>query len=302
MNICDILLVIKQVILTFLTLFSMMLPTSFNNAVAYNAENSDELIMSFSVVSDIHIETNKPENYLEFNKLLQSIKAGRDHDAVVYLGDNVMNGQFFENFLFYSGVKAIMPAENNFVLMGNHDIGNRRGNYDKFCADFINFNSLYLENNIEKPYYYKIVNGCYMIFLASEDLTVNTFTMSDEQFSWLENILNEADESDSPIFVFNHHPIHQLDGIEWYSLIDLLSTYDNLLYLNGHTHMELSEYSFRTQGGVNTIYLPRSTDVTSYKTGNGVVVEVYEDEIIVRCRNFIDGEWIEDLEYRYPLV
>ena len=65
--------------------------------------------------------------------------------------------------------------------------------------------------------------------------------------------------------------------------------------------MELSEYSFRNVLGINSIYLPRSVGL-DYDAGDGVVVEVYEDKILVRSRNFIKDEWIKDLEYEYSLT
>ena len=45
--------------------------------------------------------------------------------------------------------------------------------------------------------------------------------------------------------------------------------------------------------------LARSTEVVDYEPGDGIVVEVYEDEVVVKGRNFITGEWLEGLEYRY---
>jgi hypothetical protein len=38
-----------------------------------------------------------------------------------------------------------------------------------------------------------------------------------------------------------------------------------------------------------------------YPAGIGIVIEVYESKVLVRARNFIEGEWIEDLAYTYDL-
>ena len=300
MKISTLLYSVKQFIVTFFVFFSMMLTPVKEVDIKYTAENADELIMSFSVVSDIHVETTNPETYKNLYKLLYGIKAYENNDAVVYLGDNVMNGQFLENVLFYSAIKKIMTDENNFVVLGNHDVGNGEGDYDKLCKSFLKNNSKYLGNNIENPYYYKIVNGCYMIFLASEDVSVNECLMTEEQYLWLKNLLDKATADNAKIFVFNHHPIYSLSGIEWYSLIELLGNYDNLIYFNGHTHIILDEHSFRNIHGVDTVYLPRGLG-NSYKAGDGIIVEVYEDEVLVRARNFIDGEWIYNLKYSYPM-
>lgn len=301
MEISTVILFIKQLVSTVLILLTMMSPAFGGNGAEYEAEKPDELIMSFSAVSDVHIETNNPTTYKAFNDLIEGMKAGKNHDAAVFLGDNVMNGQFLESVFFYAGVRSVKPAENNFVAMGNHDIGNGNGNYTDHYQNFLANNAFYLGNKLEKPYYFRVVNGCYMIFLASEDLCVNTCIMSDEQLSWLGKVLNEAAAADAPIFVFNHHPLYYLEGVESDSLANLLGKYDNVFYIYGHIHDQLGADNFKTEGGINTINLPRSTEVVEYEPGDGIVVEVYDSEVLVRGRNFIKGEWIDGLEYRYPL-
>jgi len=138
-----------------------------------------------------------------------------------------------------------------------------------------------------------------MIFLATEDMTVNTAYITEEQYDWLSSLLAEADKASAPIFVFNHHPIFMVEQ-DQYALADLLNDYKNLIYFNGHTHMPLDEYSFWLRGGVNTVYLPRSIGA-SYPDGDGVVVEVYPNEVVIRCRNFINGTWLEIPEQTYSL-
>ncbi len=300
MDISTVLIYAKQLISTIMVLLMMMSPAFGGNGAKYEAENPEELVMSFSAVSDIHVETNNPRSYKAFYDTLEGVKAGENHDALVFLGDNVMNGQLLENLFFYLGVRSVMPAENNFVVMGNHDIGNGQGDYSEFRSSFIANNNFFLGNGLQKPYYYKVVNGCYMIFIAPEALTVDTCIMSEEQLSWVEDILNKAKAEDAPVFVFNHHPLYYLEGVESDALANLLSGYGKLLYINGHIHDELGEDNFIQEGGVNTINLPRSSEVVDYEPGDGIVVEVYEDEILVRGRNFITGEWIDGLEYRYP--
>ncbi len=290
---------IFQVVLSLATALSLSLPGSANVEASFKAKNPDELIMSFSLVSDVHVETNASSNYKQFVKLLKGIKGGENTDAAVFLGDNVMNGQGLESYFFYTAVKKIDPAKENLVVLGNHDIGNGAGDYNKLSQRFLRFNSEYLDNPMEKPYYYKVINGCYMIFLATEDMTVNTAYITEEQYDWLASLLAEADKASAPIFVFNHHPIFMVEQ-DQYALADLLNDYKNLIYFNGHTHMPLDEYSFWLRGGVNTVYLPRSVGA-SYPDGDGVVVEVYPNEVVIRCRNFINGTWLEIPEQTYSL-
>lgn len=301
MDIGTVLTYLKQLFSTILTLLMMMSPVFGGDGATYAPEKPEEAVVSFAVVSDIHVETNNPESYDAYYGLLEGIKAGEDVDAVVYTGDNVMNGQLLENIFFYTAIRAVKPSENNFVVAGNHDYGNGEGDFNKFCANFLINNALFLETNLVKPYYYRVVDGIYMIFLSSEGSSVNECIMSDEQYVWLEDVLGEAKEADAPVFVFNHHPVNYISDEDSSRLADILGKYENLLYIHGHIHNKLNQSSFYEWNGIRSINLPRSTEIVDYEPGDGIFVEVYDDEILVRGRNFIDGEWIDGLEFRYPV-
>lgn len=289
---------LKDLLATVMILLTMFSPAFGSKAESYSAERPDELITSFAVVSDIHVETNHPEPYNSLKGVLQGIKVGKDIDAVVYTGDNVMNGQVLEDAFFYSAVRAVMPAKNNYVITGNHDLGNGEGDYSKFRSNFILCNKLVLGNDIDELYYYKVVNGCYMIFMSSEDLCVGDYVISDEQLNWLKGVLDEAQAANAPILVFNHHPIYLVRDRDYREIALLLQKYDNLVYFHGHYHNQLTTDSFYEWHGVDCINVPRATENSDYDPGSGLVVEVYEDEIVVRSRDFIKGEWM-DFRYTY---
>ncbi len=290
---------IKDMLLSVLTLLTMLSPATNGGAVAYEAERPDDLITSFAVVSDIHVETNNPASYENFSDVLYGLKAGEDIDAVFYTGDNVMNGQVTEDILFYTALRFMKPAKHNLVVVGNHDVGNGEGDYEQLRTKFLANNALYLGNVLTKDYYYKVINGCYMVVLASEDNSASSFTMTEEQFTWLEGVLKKAQDEGARVFVFNHFPIRYLRSFEPQRLADLLKEYDCELFIHGHIHDDMGADNFYTSYGVDCINLPRVTETTDYKAGDGIVVEVYDDEIVVRARDFIDGEWIDGLRYTY---
>ncbi len=290
---------IRDVALSVMTLLMMLSPAADGDAVPYEAERPDDLITSFAVVSDIHVETNNPASYDNFSDLLYGLKAGEDIDAVVYTGDNVMNGQVTEDFLFYSALKIMKPARHNLVVVGNHDVGNGEGDYDSLRKKFVANNALYLGNINKTDYYYKVINGCYIVVMSSEDNTASSFTMTEEQFTWLEGVLKKAQDEGARVFVFNHFPIRYLRSFEPQRLADLLNEYDVELFMHGHIHDHLGSDNFYTNYGVDCINLPRATETKDYDAGDGIVVEVYEDEIVVRGRDFITGEWIDGLRYTY---
>lgn len=288
---------LRDLLATVLILMTMSSAPA-ENAV-YQAERPDELITSFAVVSDIHVETNNPESYQNFSDVLNGIKAGEDVDTVIYTGDNVMNGQVLEDFFFYSGLRAVMPAKNNLVVLGNHDVGNGEGDYNELRQKFIINNALYLGNFMKTDYYYRVIDGCYIVVLSSEDSGASGAYMTEEQFNWLEGVLKKAEAEDAPVFVFNHFPIRYLCGISPARLAALLSDYNVELFVHGHIHDDMGADNFYTAYGIDCVNLPRVTEAVDYAPGDGIVVEVYEDEIVVRARDFVKGEWIEGLRYTY---
>ncbi len=305
----SILYLLKKVAATLLTAIMLLFSITHLSAEPYETKKPDEVKLNFTVISDCHIEGPDVEftfldTYRVFAKILCGAKkANNGNDAIVFLGDNTMNGQNIENMLFFGGVRMLRPAEEIIVAAGNHDLSNDQGEYSKFVDRFIGYSNSFLSAELTTPYFFRIINGCYFIMLSSEETTVDTMYLSDEQLLWLEDILKQADEADAPIFVISHHPADYLEDREPDELTDILKDYDNLLYFCGHTHHEISSDSIYNLNGVNCINLPRCTEwkAEGYDTGIGAQVEVYEKEILVRIRDYYDGLWLEGHEYSYPV-
>lgn len=307
MDFSTVIIYLKDLLATIMTLLMMLSPAFGSTAESYSAERPDELITSFVAVSDIHVETNNPEAYSKLKSVLEGIKAAEDVDTVVYTGDNVMNGQVLEDLFFYSALKAVNPAENNIVLAGNHDYGNGAEGTDsaKLRQKYL-YNNLLLGNVLNNDYFYRVIDGVYMVCLVSERPDTEDFTMTLKQLTWLEGVLKEAEEADARVFVFNHYPLRYLDKdgtegaeVDKAELAALLKEYDVELFIHGHIHDDIDANNFYNSYGVDCINLCRVTEITDYEAGDGIVVEVYENEIVVRVRNFIKGEWKDGLRYTY---
>ncbi len=289
----------KQIIATVLTLF--MLPFSFmlSPVESFEAEKPSQLQTSFAVLSDIHIEGNNFQTFKEYTELLREVKYSAHNDTLVFLGDNTMNGQNIESIFFYGALKLSSPAENLIIAPGNHDYANGTGDYEVMSERFLryaNFAGCKIDNN----YYYKVIDGYYFIVLSTESDSVNGIDISDEQLSWLRGVLDEASKEDKPVFVFSHHPVNYVEVGSYDRLSSVLGDYEDVIFFCGHTHFPLSPNSVSTVDGVFSVNIPKSTEhaVEEYKTGIGAVVEVYEDEVLIRFRDFDDGEWVEGYEYR----
>ena len=296
----DILNSAKHVIATVLTLILLPVIFMMPPTDSYEAKNPDELQTSFTVLSDIHIEGNNYPTFQRFSEILKEVKHSKDTDTLVFLGDNTMNGQDIESIFFYGALKVAKPADNLVIIPGNHDFGNGTGDYEMYRDRFLKYAN-FAGADIDSPYFYKVIDGCYFIVLSSESDTVNDSYISDAQLAWLKGVLDEAAKEDNPIFVFNHHPVNYIENGANDRLSDVLNDYENLLYFCGHTHWALSGHTVSVVNGVQQINIPRTTDYSEDSTegGVGAVVEVYENEVLLRFRDFDDGEWVEGYEYTY---
>ncbi len=284
----------------------------------WTARKPDDCKLTFSVLSDVHVEGNNFERYKIFARALQDVKRNAANDAVVFLGDSTMNGQHIENLLFHGAVTSVLGKDATVLpVMGNHDIGNGDGDYETLQNRWYSYTEAFFGRKLQHPYYYEVINGCYFIVLGMEAQLVYKMVITDEQYAWLEGVLAEAAESGKPCFVFSHYPTdYAIDaqGNSTYRLVNMLADYSrqhDLFAFVGHTHMPMHLWwSFHNTDGYPETYLPRLTDLAgendneAYEdTGVGVQVEVYENEVVIRARDFYRGEWKTDTwEDDFPLM
>lgn len=289
---------------------------------SYDVKDPETCKLNFSVISDAHIESTNPTRYKVFAQSLKDVTRNESgNDAVIFLGDNTMNGQNLENMLFHGTAKLILKDQLVLSCMGNHDIGNGEGDYEKLQNRWYDYTKAAFGTELEHPYYYEVINGCYFIILATEAQTVHEMTVTEAQFTWLEEVLSLAAESGRPAFVFCHYPSDYAEdenGNATDRLTEMLAAYNeehDLFSFVGHTHMPMYLFwSFHTYDGFPETYLPRITSLGGSDdneiradTGVGVVVEVYENEVAIRARDFYRGVWKYDTadetmcEVIYPL-
>ena len=297
---------ISPILRVFATLLSLvMLLTVGSGGKDHDVKDPEACQLNFAVLSDSHIEGNNTTRYKVFARCLKDVKRNqRGEDAVVFLGDNTMNGNNTENMLFHGTVSLLLKNQKVLPVLGNHDIGNGEGDYAQLQSRWYAYTEAFFDKKLTTPYYYDVIDGYYFIVLGTEEHSSNTMEMSDDQLEWLRFTLEDADRSGKPVFVFSHHPeraSYRIDPEYAYTLTNILTAYaedHDLFYFSGHTHRPLTRSSFSSYYNFPEISLPRVTELTGDKdnevysgTGYGVEVEVYENEVVVRGRNFYTGEW-----------
>ena len=331
--------VLRTFISIIITIISMAAPGLTQDYTApYAPLNSEKCLLNFAAVSDIHIQTKEGNElsalFTEITQpaLLPGIGASQERlDAVVFAGDLTENAyesqwQKLEYFLDKYDI-----ADRIILSGGNHDT-KTRGHGDRTSKGlFIQYNKRITGEYVSEMYYSTEVNGYPFIVLCSDSDSASA-DFSDKQIKWLKSEMKKAAKKDLPIFVICHWPLNQTHGlpvtwgddepeemdggigIQSKQIEKILKKYDNVFFINGHVHAGFSNaemaaetgyQSIESDGSFHSINLPRLTWISEYghkMIGTGYSVEVYENEVVFRARNYLTNTWIPEYNYTIELV
>lgn len=244
-------------------------------------------------------------------------------DALLIAGDITENHTADEyammhGFLADKGVKNIIAAE------GNHDI--RSSDYSEAKSGFVNFTNginaaVGSSLKISKMYYSYTVNGYKFIVLGSEKSMPEESYISQTQLNWLDSQLKASTKYGKPVFVTMHQPLKDTHGLPdtWNNNITkkagsvgeqsdkikaILNKYKNVILITGHLHTGFGKYSYQKIGNFHSVNLPSIgiTNRDGYEApGLGYVVEVLDNKVVFRARDFINGEYLSQYNIKiYP--
>lgn len=282
---------------------------------------------AFAAISDTHLKDNFIRlGMFEFG--LQDMAEATDRlDALVIDGDITDHGYpehwqgFTDTLLKYN------ISDNNIMVLGNHDTWGGDRTYDYTKESFIKYSKEATGREIEEVYFSAEINGYPVIVLGSQaDHTGPTFYQ--DQLDWFAAEMAKASEKGLPIFVFCHQPFNGMHGLplNWEMekdadptdggigehsdyILDICNRYKNVIFVSGHIHAGLSNdedgtnySSVEKLGNVTSVNLPSYEyfDVLRHGhmvNGTGFVFEIYENEILLRARNFATGTWLEKYDF-----
>lgn len=297
--------------------FFVYSPTS--EIASYNVLEENEKL-TFTVLSDVHIEGNNEERFELFGEGLRDINSAENKsDALIFLGDNTMNNQVIELSAFYGLLKKYNEINNVLMVTGNHDLcpsDYNVGTYDDLRDRFFKYKKEFITVEYDDSVYYSYeIDDYKFIVLGSESDAGIQEDLSDEQLTWLEEELNSVKESGKPIFIFNHYPLNNIWADVWpeghigndsdrvYEMLKNCGS--QVLYFSGHLHMGLYDDHREVvyDDNVTFVNVPAfgadNTDGDAHiqHKGMGLQVEVYEDNILICVRDFANHEW-KDIEYK----
>jgi Icc protein len=278
--------------------------------------------LQLAVISDTHIQSNKPRNTQKLTTALTDIKQiAPNYDAIAVGGDMTDRG-FPEDYDLFNSIfhKNLNPRAKQFMVMGNHEWFEKNGNTTSNVTDQQLANRFKEKMNVPNIYYDKWINGYHFITIAGEKskatLMADNHKVSDadsayisnEQFEWLEKTLALDTNPSKPIFLFLHQPITNTvygsefgAGFQDQKLLAMLKKYPQVILFSGHSHYPLNDPKSIVEDGITMVNTSAIAYTYTKDTGSnatqsqGYIVNVYDNRIEFKAREFSTGTWIKTI-------
>lgn len=272
---------------------------------------------SFNVITDLHVSTYFQNFNAHLKMALLDIASNASNSKGIFtVGDNVNKTSEDEYKLLNQFVNenTFSYSPKIYYTLGNHD-------YMYLSSFDTAINQFKQYTQMENAYYSVTINDNHFIVLGSDSLK-GEGEMSDEQLSFLENKLKEINK-DEYVFIFLHQPLkntvsgslYDEMGQIWYGFTNqdekirsLISPYKNAILFTGHTHWSLNSYkpvlfgNKQTNSFVNcaSVGYLWSDDDKQIEGSEGIYVDVYEDYLLIKGREFSDKQWISNAMFLFP--
>ena len=231
-------------------------------------------------------------------------------DALIIAGDIAENGLLCE-YEYVSSKLKNAKVDNFLFAVGNHDVRLRL--YKSTVRKFSKLsNELNGKQEFSSLTYRYDINGYAFIVLGTDRTEFEESYFTDETLNWVDENLKTATASGKPVFVICHQPLKLTHGLPdtWNSPFDfagsigeqsdrlneIMNKYENVFFITGHLHTGFGQYTYEKSGRVHSVNLPSLTinnkDGVCNDNGIGFVMEVYENRVAFRARNFAKGEYI----------
>ena len=273
--------------------------------------NAGDKLYSFGVVSDVHLgDTDDKNEQEDFSRALTYMNNDQSVAFICVCGDLTNGGSVAQLTEFKDYITPFSTSTPVYAITGNHDAWN--GNIENLIATYTG-HSLY----------YSFTHGNDVFIMVGIKNDDDVFTA--EEIQWLADTL-EANRN-KRCFVFQH--AMRMDGCgnpysgvkPTYEMLtegngptftSLVSNYPNVIWFHGHSHTTFDSQAdnpmanYDKKFGIHSVHIPSvskprkyngSTYDTEYEESEGYVVDVYENGIHLRGRDFKNGEYLPIASY-----
>lgn len=272
--------------------------------------NPAKRLYSFGALSDVHIVYSTATS--DFQKALSYLNNDEDVAFTCICGDLTDNGTASQLAQYKAVVDAYSADTPVYAIAGNHEAYATQPTL--------------LQQYTGKPLYYSFEHGN-DVFIMVGIISGNEGSLfADGELQWLYETLETHRNKRCFLFqhippvegcgdVLNIYPYTKLrNNAESIAFKNLLKHYKNVVFFHGHTHMKyyLQKYgdmaNYDKVFGCHSVHIPSLAvprDVNASGTGyetiyadsEGYVVDVYENGIHLRGRDFVKGEFLPIASY-----
>ena len=277
-------------------------------------------LYSFGALADVHVIANTYSD-TKFRKALDYLNNTEKVAFTCIAGDLTGTGtaEQFENYK--EAVEAYSPNVPVYEITGNHDC------QDPTVAPFLTLESTKQYTRSDLYYSFTHGNDLFIMFGMSGWSAYTGTIFTHGQLQWLYETL-EANRN-KRCFVFEHCPRFDgsgkvagwkdptgnlLMGDEGECFKSLMSHYKNVTWFHGHSHMEFQyqehdpKVNYDNLFGCHSVHIPSlaegrelNADGTGYifttAESSGYVVDVYENHIVLRGRDFVVDKFVPIATY-----
>lgn len=271
-------------------------------------------LYSFGALSDVHIVYTTGES--DFKNALQYLTNEVKVDMVCISGDLASIGTDSGVTRFKNAVEAYSPNTPVYVSAGNHDAYDE--NWVLRPEAEVNETMLACTG---KPLYYSVEHGNDVFIFVG--ICQDTFSVAELQ--WLYETLERY--RNKRCFLFQHafyfggsgnafglYTYDLLSGTRGKVFISLLQHYHNVIWFHGHSHTKFHGQEFSKRANIDrvlgcwsvhvpSIVVPRTDADGDFEfqieeqDSEGYVVDVYENGIHLRGRDFVKKEFLPIASY-----
>lgn len=285
-------------------------------------------LLSFFLLSDIHMTTVDSALEAKLHMALKDITRFGSPVETIVLGGDLVDGGREGDYQLLNKILSGYKLPQLFGLMGNHEYyhiwynaagawSTETGPNGKTDAQarerFLQF------IGYDRPYQDAWVNGVHLIMLSQETYVQERPEVgegawySDEQLAWLKETM-KSHAAGRPAFVFIHQPLppegsdggnHRL--IRAKEFRSILEPYRNVFVLSGHTHRNLETPGRYVRDSTFHWFSNASVgktrgDGSVANPVQGLYIQVYPNQVVVRGREFSNGTWIKAADWSVDLV
>lgn len=281
----------KGIRVGFIPLDSLELPT--NDLKQY----------SFGALSDVHTTYSTSE--ADLKAALTYLNNTEKVAFTCIAGDLTANGTAEELAKYKAIVDSHSPTIPVYAIAGNHEL-------------YSTVSSSYLETYTGRPLYYSFAHGNDLFIMCGCYSAVSDGIFTKEYLQWLYETL-EANRN-RRCFIFEHvFPVgdsgnacglytwDMFTGTKSSVFLSMLKHYKNTILFHGHSHLMFhlqeqdSKANYSNALGYRSVHIPSVTVPRDSVNGSisevyggseGYVVDVYENGVHLRGRDFVSGEFL----------